>query len=94
MRQIKFRGRNWKGELVYGSYCYTHFTDTDYAVHAIIDEYGEEWSVAPDDVAQFVGVDKNGVEVYEGDKLIDDPENEFTAEIYMRPEQIERLILR
>ena len=94
MRLIKFRGRNWKSELVYGSYCYTHFTDTDHAVHAIIDEYGEEWRVDPDDVAQFVGCDKTGVEVYEGDTLVDELENEFVAEIYMRPEQIERLILR
>ena len=70
MRQIKFRGRNLKGELVYGSYYYEHFTDTPKEIHAIISEYGVEWRVKPESVAQLIGIDAHGREVYEGDTVI------------------------
>lgn len=87
MRLIKFRGRTRYGSFVYGDLIQS------WNEQSIFD--GEHrCRVIPGSVTQFVGVDKNGVEVYEGDKLIDELENEFTAEIYMRPEQIERLILR
>lgn len=87
MRLIKFRGRARNGEFVYGDLIHS------WGSTSIFD--GEHrYTVEPESVAQFIGLDKNGLEVYEGDKLIDDPENEFTAEIYMRPEQIERLTLR
>ena len=45
-------------------------------------------------VAQFVGVDSAGNEVYEGDVLIDELEQEYTAEIYDRPEKIRSLKLK
>lgn len=87
MRLIKFRGRTRNGEFVYGDLIQS------WNEQSIFD--GEHrYTVEPESVAQFIGLDKNGLEVYEGDNLFDELENEFTAEIYMRPEQIERLILR
>lgn len=84
-RTIKFRGkRSDNGEFVFGSYCYEDYGKRDARLgilHAIIDEGGEEFIVDADSIAQLVGVDKNGREVYEGDKiLIDDAgEDEFFA---------------
>ena len=43
---------------------------------------------------QFVGVDSAGNEVYEGDILLDELEQEYTAEIYDRPEKIHALKLK
>lgn len=71
MRQIKFRGRNRvTDEFVYGTYYYEHFEDTPKEIHAIISEYGEEWRIDPESVAQLIGIDANGREVYEGDTVI------------------------
>lgn len=70
MRPIKFRGRrNDNGELVYGSYVREVYSDIG-TIHAIIDEGGEEFLVDENSVAQLVGYDKNGAEVYEGDTVI------------------------
>ena len=71
MWQIKFRGRTQvTDEFVYGTYYYEHFKDTVLEIHAIISEYGEEWRVKPESVAQLIGIDANGREVYEGDLVI------------------------
>ncbi len=73
-RPIKFRGRDMNGEMRFGFYA----EGGDYPY--IIADYA--WfEVDPDSVAQLVGYDKNGNEVYEGDKiLIDDAgEDEFFA---------------
>ena len=45
-------------------------------------------------VAQLIGFDRDGAEVYEGDVLIDELEQEYTAEIYDRPEKIHALKLK
>lgn len=71
MRKIKFRGRCiGNGTFVYGD-----------LTHNFDDVYVNGWQVKPESVAQFVGHDKNGAEVYEGDKiLIDDAgDDEFFA---------------
>ena len=70
-RPIKFRGRCiGNGTFVYGD-----------LMHNFDDVYVNYWQVDPESVAQFVGYDKTGNEVYEGDKiLIDDAgEDEFFA---------------
>lgn len=67
-RPIKFRGRDKNGKFRYGD-----FNDIDLGtIFADVDE---------DSIAQFVGYDRDGNEVYEGDKiLIDDAgEDEFFA---------------
>ena len=71
MRKIKFRGRCiGNGTFVYG-----------HLMHNFDDVYVNYWQVDPESVAQLVGIDANGNEVYEGDKiLIDDAgEDEFFA---------------
>ncbi|MBQ6006580.1 MAG: hypothetical protein IJL14_10085 [Selenomonadaceae bacterium] len=55
---------------------------------------GGEWEVEPDSVAQFVGYDRNGKEVYEGDTLIDELEQEYIARIYDPPQCISTLALK
>lgn len=61
MRQIKFRGKRVdNGEFVFGDVAHTEV--------GILMGYGFE--VAPDSVAQFVGCDLDGNEVYEGDEVV------------------------
>lgn len=54
---------------------------------------GDDWLHCTD-LAQLVGYDEDGNEVYEGDVLIDELEQEYTAEIYDRPEKIHALKLK
>ena len=71
MREIKFRGRNIKtGEIHYGHY-------SEYPVgngrisHCITDKNLDSWAVEPESVAQLIGYDADGNEVYEGDTFTD-----------------------
>ena len=78
MRQIKFRGRRVDtGEFVYGDLIQFK-TALLPAVHYFILHNGCQDEVEPDSVAQLVGRDVNGKEVYEGDIVIRyDSEEEF-----------------
>ena len=80
MNIIKFRGKKRKdGKFIYGSY--VHITPMS-SFPSIIDNEGFYEEVDPDSVAQFVGYDADGKEVYEGDKLVDSNGNEFFAELW------------
>ena len=100
-RLIKFRGRSFNGELYYGE---LQWID-DEAHHELHEtEVEKRWltiytgdyhvHVIPDTVAQFVGYDKNGKEVYEGDTLIDESDEEYIARIYDPPQCISSLLLK
>ena len=65
MREIKFRGRDIDtGRFVYGYFFRNRCGDPCIATNRTA-----AYEVDPDSVAQLVGHDKNGREVYEGDKL-------------------------
>ena len=65
---IKFRGKNMNGHYVYGHYltC-THGAENEDKVLWIGDEVNGYHIVAEDSLAQLVGYDSNGNEVYEDD---------------------------
>ena len=67
MRPIKFRGCFPGG----GMTAYGDLIHTKRGVF-IFTESGGRMVVEPDSVAQLVGYDKNGKEVYEGDTVIDE----------------------
>lgn len=61
MREIKFRGQRVdNGEFVFGDVAHTEV--------GILMDGGFE--VDPDSIAQFVGCDLDGAEVYEGDEVV------------------------
>ena len=64
MRKIKFRGRRDDGEIFL-------FDATD-----AIEKFFAIKGVAPNKIDLFLGCDSNGDEVYEGDKLIYEEEDE------------------
>lgn len=63
MRPIKFRGETFCGEFIFGDV--VHYDDGEVA----ITNGFENRFVKPTSVAQFVGYDVDGQEVYEGDEL-------------------------
>ena len=96
MREIKFRGKTPEGKTVYGWYVpfdsakvgvivqrvFSDFqTYTEHHQgHGIMDEQGKIHAVIQESIQQFCGVDSNDNEIYEGDKIVDDYENEYIAE--------------
>ena len=72
MRPIKFRARDINGKIYFGSF--DEDTNT-------IDcwDIAETVVVKRDTVAQLVGYDKDGKEVYEGDIIIDENDEEMPA---------------
>lgn len=78
MRTIKFRGKDFAKEWVYGDLIHKRH---DPNTPMIQDENGLGSDVSPDTVGQFTGLlDKNGKEIYEGDIVLI-PETENNAEI-------------
>ena len=79
--KIKFRGRGLKDKkLYYGSYVQTM---PQSSFPAILDNDGFYNEVDPASVAQFVGYDCNGDEVYEGDKLNHVDDEDYNAIAYI-----------
>ena len=91
MRKIKFRGRcignhfPHFGEMVYGSLI--AYEDNASSLHCFICSQGQEpfhvdYPVDPDSVAQLVGYDSDGNEVYEGDTFIISCGTEIAARFF------------
>ena len=88
MKPIKFRGRvrdinkarSDQGKIVYGN-CLHQYPNGKVALSHTINL--ALTFVEPESVAQLVGYDKDGNEVYEGDKLVNENGDVFTA--YLSP---------
>ena len=95
-RPIKFRGRDMTGHFVYGLLTKKRIRSSGEVVFAIAlsEKQSENIPVNENSIAQLVGFDRDGREVYEGDILLDELEQEYTAEIYDRPEKIHALKLK
>lgn len=82
MRTIKFRGKvaaeceGYAGQTVYGSLIIYALGSTHW-INSLEDERG--YPVEPDSVAQMVGYDSNGAEIYEGDTLTNTEGENFQA---------------
>lgn len=84
-RRIKFRGRVVatdklnSGQMVYGSYVEYSSGQWRYWIHPLDGE--KNYPVERDSVAQLIGLDADGNEVYEGDIIyLDIPEDNFYKE--------------
>ena len=92
MRQIKFRGQDRRNrKLVFGSLILPS-SEVDF-YPTIKCGFADYHEVITESVAQLVGFDRNNREVYEGDILIDELEQEHLAEIYDRPAFLATLTL-
>ena len=79
-RPIKFRGRDKNGKFVFGEYAQNFMGGKPQICY--FDEHG--WTctqVDPESIAQLVGYDVNGNEVYEGDTVILPTGEEYEARL-------------
>ena len=83
-RTIKFRGRDMTGHFVYGLLTKKrsrHSGEISWAIATGIRQ-SEVIPVNENSIAQLVGFDANGREVYEGDILVDDDGCETPAMLF------------
>lgn len=74
MSMINFRGtRLSDGQTIFGFY---H--------ERAADAYIDDWRVDPDSVAQLCGYDRNGDELYDGDRVLVDSKWDDCAELVAR----------
>lgn len=83
-RPIKFRGRDIRGRTLFG--------DIRHNNGGCFMFDGDFWyEVDSDSIAQLVGYDKDGKEIYEGDTVIDEYGNTAIAELqdnFIQPVQL------
>ncbi|MBE8950725.1 MAG: hypothetical protein SR3Q1_09040 [Quinella sp. 3Q1] len=75
MREIKFRAETLGGQTLTGGYS-----------NGFLVKEMRFFAIKKGTLAQLVGVDKNGAEVYEGDTLLDELEQEYIAALTATPE--------
>ncbi len=80
MRKTKFRGRTEDGEFIYGDLLQGNYDESAPKIKPRHKKAQYVWAVS---VAQLVGYDTNGKEIYEGDTLID--EKGFTYTAFLQP---------
>ena len=88
-RPIKFRGRDMTGHFVYGLLAKKRIRSSGEIVFAIAlsEKQSETIPVNENSIAQLVGFDREGAEVYEGD-TITDSRGTFVAELTLNWKRI------
>lgn len=84
-REIKFRGRDINGRFVFGLLTKKKIRSSGEIRYAIATgncTAGETIPVNADSIAQLVGVDKDGREIYEGDTFIVPCGTEIVAKFF------------
>ncbi len=72
MKKIKFRGTDINGHYVYGLLTKKKIRNNNNLSYAIADGFftqGETIPVSEKNIAQFLGYDKNGKEIYDDDAI-------------------------